>query len=187
MNTPSLRDPIASLPRLAFGEAGAWTSKNYRLAEEKVAMRLSSLEGYEPDGNVNDFGIKLSHLNINGLILTAQSSSPTKLRMGASYDLHLVIPLVGGAESITADHRSVWRAGETAALFAAEGSFSGISERKSTIAAKLDPARCQKILDAMWPQPNPFNISALFRTRLLDLRRGQLDFTFIKIFINEAS
>lgn len=179
MTSLSPRDPIAGLPRLAFGETGAWTSKNYKLAEERLTMRLSSLEGYEPDGNVDDFGIKLSHLNINGLILTAQASSPTKLRMGASCDLHLVIPLEGGAETITAGRRYVWRAGETAALFATEGSFTGISELKSTIAAKPDPVRCKQILDAMWLRPKPFNISELFRTRLLDLRRGTLDFTFI--------
>jgi AraC-like DNA-binding protein len=179
MDALSPRDPLQTLPRLAFGESGAWVSRKHRQAEEKVALRISSLQGYEPIGSADDFGIKLSHIDINGLILTAQASSPTTLRVGASHDLHLVIPLVGGSDTTAADRRYVWRAGKDAALFAAEASFTGISERKSTLSAKLDPERCSQILHSLSPDNKRFNASEIFQTRLLALRHEKLDFTFL--------
>jgi AraC-like DNA-binding protein len=177
MDAFSPRDPSRTLPRLAFGETGAWASRQHRQAEEKIALRIASLQGYEPIGSADDFGIKLSHININGLILTAQASSPTTLRVGASHDLHLLIPLVGGCDTITADRRYLWRAGRDAALFAAEGDCTGVSERKSVIAAKLDPDRCSQILQSMSPDNKEINAAEIFRTRLLALQYEKLDFT----------
>lgn len=177
MDALSPCDPISTLPRLAFGDAGAWISRNCREAEEKVGLRIASLEGYEPDGNRDEFGIKLAHVNINGLILTAQASSPTKLRVGTSRDLHVVIPLVGGANTITADRQYLWRAGESIALFAAGRQFLGLSERKSVISAKLDPARFRQIFDAMTPGLRQFNVAEILRTRLLNLQYGEVNFT----------
>ena len=140
--------------------------------------------GYEPTGNTREFGIKLSQITINGLTLTAQASSPTRIRVGESDDLHIVIPLEGGAETTTAAGRFRWRANEAAALFSAEGDFLGLSERKATVSAKLDAKRCQAILHSMRSNYDQINMSGIFETRIVLMKHGQLSFTgLIKRYI----
>jgi len=179
MDAISPRDSIDHLPRLAFGEGSAATIRDHKLAGQSVATRLPSLEAYEAVGNEGDFGMKSFHLTINGLNLTAQASTPTAMRIGASDDLHFLMPFFGGSETRFGDRNYHWRANDAAILIAPEGAALSLSEKKSILAAKIDASRCQAIIANAPRKRRQLNSAEICRTRLLSLKYERLNFTIL--------
>lgn len=179
MEAISPRDPIDDLPRLAFGEGSAGTARDHKLAGQNVAMQLPSLEAYEAIGNEDDFGMKSFCLTINDLMLTAQASTPTAIRIGASDDLHFLMPFFGGSETSFGDRHYHWRANDAAILIAPDGASLSLSTKKSILAAKIDASRCQAIIANATHTSRQPDIANIYRTRLLNLKYARLDFTFL--------
>jgi len=167
------------LPPLAFGEASATTVSDRRNAEAQFALAAPTLQYFGPARKDHVFQCKLATANINGLVLQANSAVPITIELGATEEVHLLIPFFGCTTSGAGERRYEWRANEHALLVTENVRRNAISRTRSALFAKLDRDRLVDTASAMLGEERSRHVSLrIDDTRLLDLHYGSISFTF---------
>jgi AraC-like DNA-binding protein len=170
-------DPFAaSLPALAFGDAGAPVDADLAAFTDRMSSVVTALRSYDPVGPPAAFSQKSAAIAINGLKLAAGASTPVRVQVGESTDATLLIPFAGAATSVVDGVTHAWRAGERAMFLPGVGG-SGETSIRSVLAVDLRAERLHAVTRSMLGLAPDAPVELLLgRARTVDLRAGGMAF-----------
>lgn len=163
------------LPALAFGNQNPNIDTSAEAMSERMRTSLPWEVNYLSIGDSAEFEHHLASVNINGLRVVSTASTPIEANIADAHETTLMIPLTGHCVSTVDGHSYEWDADKTACLMPKVGR-SGFSTERSALMLDLDPAKLQKILQAMTGGTEGVRID-LESPQSLKLHAGGLNFS----------